>query len=598
MNIWKKAPIAARLAVFAAILLGALSSAIVAPTPAQADKGEEEPTLILLFGAEESLLEAGDVISQQIDAVELLRSYPKEYLQEFPNGEESEAGRLYHVVGDASSDEVVKQIKTIIERHRIQDVAIEAENLAPLFYVPGQVLLTGPEGELEQIVREYGLELIGEKITIPDGEQAKSQRGPQTLQFGVYQIVEGTVQEVVISINELKSSVSSSPNLLTTQGVGYYVNCGGGENDYIFLDDNDHPLTDWRSVSPAIPSNVRDNYGIMGEGVRIAILDNVHTELKHEPSINDVDINVWSGTSWPPLPTPNCHCFSTHGAFVAGLAHAMAPQADIDLLPVLNEEGVGDLARLAHAIYAFTDQIITNPPENGAVINLSLTIEANQYTQLPANAILDPGVELLESSLENADQAGIVIVAAAGNNYDNSVPHLANLQPNIISVGANYRNEKSCFSNSGIVYAPGGGGGTISAGNPSSIDCSNDLQVDYLVNDCSLYGQNQDYCVRSWVWDATLEVPGWVIGANAGTSFSAPQVTGLVALYLQTESWDTPFNVRTAILNGATGSSYITQCATNTSSGISTPIGINPPICGIMNVQNTLGIPIGPASKN
>lgn len=591
MNIWKKARFVAKWAVFMAILLGALSSAIVAPTPAQAEKGKEEPTLILLFGAEESLQQAGELISQQIEAVELFRTYPSEYLQEISNGEESEVGDLYRLIGDASFDDVVEQLQEVIEGNEIQDVAIEVENLAPLFYVADQILLTGPEGELEQIVREYGLELIGEKITIPTishGERTKSQRGAltaQNLQFAAYQIADGTVQEVVTSINELESNVSSSPNLLTTQGVGYYVACGGGEDQYIFLDDNGSPLTDWRSVSPAIPSNVRDNYEIMGEGVRIAILDNVHSKLENEPLINDVDINVWSGTSWPPLPTPECHCFATHGAFVAGLAHAMAPQADINLLPVLNKEGVGDLARLAHAIYAFTDQVIIDPPTNGAVINLSLTIEATQYTQLPANAIIDPGVELLESSLENADQAGIVIVAAAGNNYDDSAPHLANLQQNIISVGANYRNEKSCFSNSGMIYAPGGGGGTMGTGNPSTIDCSNDLQVDYLVNDCSLYGQNQDYCVRSWVWHDDY---GWVIGANAGTSFSTPQVAGGAALYLHQQSGATPTQVRTAILNGATGSAYITQsqCATNM------------PNCGIMNIQNTLGIPIGPVPLN
>ncbi|MFO0961634.1 MAG: S8 family serine peptidase [Phycisphaerales bacterium] len=83
-----------------------------------------------------------------------------------------------------------------------------------------------------------------------------------------------------------------------------------------------------------------------------------------------------------------------HGTFVAGLIHAVAPQATILPIAVLNSDGVGDLfgiaKGMAHAIDAGAD-----------VINMSL---GSTYSSV-----------LLSDMVREADDAGAVVVGAMGN---------------------------------------------------------------------------------------------------------------------------------------------------------------------------------------
>jgi subtilisin family serine protease len=119
------------------------------------------------------------------------------------------------------------------------------------------------------------------------------------------------------------------------------------------------------------------------------------------------------------------------------------------------------------------------------------------------------------------NQLGAVIVAAAGNDsaerYGNLPMNVPARFPEVIGVGAsNVRGEISNFSNLGDILAPGGG----------------HTEPDYPFTDIKTYVEPGEdlspYSVISLVPEAEDNRDGlafWV-----GTSFSAPLVSGLVAL--------------------------------------------------------------------
>ncbi len=88
-----------------------------------------------------------------------------------------------------------------------------------------------------------------------------------------------------------------------------------------------------------------------------------------------------------------------HGTFVAGLVRLVAPEARILPIRILDDDGTGDSWALVKGVYYAIDRGVE-------VINLSLrsTVESS----------------LLDEALEEAEDHGIVVVAAAGNlNRDN-----------------------------------------------------------------------------------------------------------------------------------------------------------------------------------
>lgn len=142
-------------------------------------------------------------------------------------------------------------------------------------------------------------------------------------------------------------------------------------------------------------------------------------------------------------------------------------------LQVIDDDGYGNTLTLSRAIQYAVDQGVD-------VINLSLGSESND---LYLKAVIDQAID-----------AGVVIVASSGNDSCNCIRYPANF-PEVVSVGAvNQSGVKSSFSNSGAnldIVAP---------------------------------GEN----MRSAVWvDGSTST--YVTGIN-GTSFSAPIVSGLLAL--------------------------------------------------------------------
>jgi len=230
-------------------------------------------------------------------------------------------------------------------------------------------------------------------------------------------------------------------------------------------------------------------------------------------------------TNYPvPAADNSARDLSNHGLFAAGLAHAVAPAAEIQLIRVLNQNNKGDLFTLNQALFDF---ILANMPGQrpegllGVAINLSLGIRVPPDE---AGFNLPVGVQSLRDVLRVAHCAGIVVVAAAGNDSANRPqPEPAQLPANwlpIIGVaGSNQAGQRGCFSNRGDLAAPGGDG------RPDRQDPSRCVPAN-------------DACDNE---DCPTAIIGPVLKTNdntgfaywSGTSFAAPLVAGLAALVME-----------------------------------------------------------------
>jgi len=148
---------------------------------------------------------------------------------------------------------------------------------------------------------------------------------------------------------------------------------------------------------------------ITGTGVDIAIIDTGidkdHPDLAVAGGINfvrkgrRVDPDKWDDDNG-------------HGTHCAGIAAALdndigvigvAPGASLIAVKVLDRSGSGYLSDIVDGIYWAAD--------NADVINLSLGIDKETLDQYPNDR------DALQAAVDYADEAGVVVVAAAGNEY-------------------------------------------------------------------------------------------------------------------------------------------------------------------------------------
>lgn len=222
--------------------------------------------------------------------------------------------------------------------------------------------------------------------------------------------------------------------------------------------------------------------------------------------------------------------FPDHGIFAAGLVHAVAPDAKLELVRVLNNDnGRGTLFDLLSALYEFYTRNGDNETLDlhGTVMNLSVGVHHPITPTFASLTVTDtfglPNEVLsLKQILRYGYDHGAVIVAAAGNDFafgedDSTWTETPAAYDFVISVGgSNQVGARSCFSNNGELFAPAGDGADSDCSGPPAENCPTDPTrciVSVLHDDQGITNASFGY---------------WV-----GSSFAAPQVSGLAALAWQ-----------------------------------------------------------------
>jgi hypothetical protein len=225
-----------------------------------------------------------------------------------------------------------------------------------------------------------------------------------------------------------------------------------------------------------------------------------------------VDIPPPGSGGGAPYADPPCSFACGHGTFVAGIAggtsYGVAKGASLKTVGATNCTGDGFGGAIANAV----DQVVARHQQSGrpSVLNISL------HTK-------DAEMDDLDDAVVAAINSGITVVAAAGNDdnapgetpYDYSPTRLGA----VIVVGATtvtdsrwtYSNGGSNYGTALDLFAPGAG--VVSTGTGSDADEA---------------------------------------GPASGTSFAAPIVSGIAAMYLQANPSASPSQVRDAIVNNAT----------------------------------------------
>ncbi len=239
-----------------------------------------------------------------------------------------------------------------------------------------------------------------------------------------------------------------------------------------------------------------------------------------------------------------------HGLFAASLIYGVAPEADIHLVRVLRDDGYGYLHDLLKGMIDAYTNVTSQGDRTPTVFNLSLGLDDPKWPldgeskqaiqeqvcgfyqletcndfpdpQLPLDSNVQPFGTVsatpraaLEAVISLATNAGIVIVAASGNDSDPGEQFPA-VYKSVLGVGAygppageSATVEPACYSNKSDVYAPAGDSGN---------GCNPEILTECEDGTCP-YGV---VGVTGW--------PGhWQTAFWSGTSFAAPLVSGMIA---------------------------------------------------------------------
>jgi hypothetical protein len=262
-----------------------------------------------------------------------------------------------------------------------------------------------------------------------------------------------------------------------------------------------------------------------------------------------------------------------HGLFVAGMIRDIAPTAEVHLIRVLDDTGVGDLATLVDTLRDLPDRLLSGANRGKRlVINLSLIVDVPQRERLLQLQAVAAGAQLpprhrwlldqvasygdLEAGLFEAVAAlaarkDVLVVAAAGNDALGPVPNPAPRPPasfgatlrSVISVASiNSEGEPSDFSNRGNEAQ--NGTGVAAFGGEAHLDSPADSLPEIPDRPVVKGRMNAPVGVFS-----APELPleggsnhtGWVTWA--GTSFSTPIISALAATFWTENPSQTPAEV-------------------------------------------------------
>ncbi len=320
----------------------------------------------------------------------------------------------------------------------------------------------------------------------------------------------------------------------------------------------DAPVRTWMSVSNAASAadqvragspgllGIGSINGVNGQGIGVAVIDsgvNPHPALK-----NKIVANVSLVTGDPSY----LDAFG-HGTHVAGIIAGdgsaassvtslynggIAPGAHIINVRVLGDDGSG----LTSDVIAGIDWSIANRAKyNIRILNLSL---GHRVTE---PAALDP----LDQAVARAVQAGLVVVAAAGNEgvADNGAPIMGGIMvpgnsPLAITVGA--------VNTWGTVARNDDTIATYSSRGPTQYDLAVKPDLAAPGNKIVSLEAAKSYLSRNY---SSLHVAGPSTNAYfklSGTSMATPMVSGAAALLLQGNSGMSGAQLKLALQMGAT----------------------------------------------
>ena len=324
---------------------------------------------------------------------------------------------------------------------------------------------------------------------------------------------------------------------------------------------------------PAVGGDIAYNWGWTGAGIGIAILDSgIHAE---HPDVKGRII--WSENFVPTDPTTDdLYGHGTHVAVAAagnGTAstgnsftvtfRGVAPRAQLVNLRVLDRNGQGTDS----AVIAAIDRAIAlKATYNIRVLNLSLG------RGILEDHTLDP----LCQAVERAWRAGIVVVAAAGNNgRDNSmgtsgygtISSPAN-SPHIITVGA--------MKDMGTATRADDLMTSYSSKGPTLLDQV--VKPDLVApGNLVIAGVSADAAIRTTMPDNVVPVPYYKVNNTmntssvyfrlSGTSIAAPMVAGAAALLLQKAPDLTPDQVKARLMKTASKNFPTTSSSTDPVTG-------------------------------
>ncbi|MCB9420730.1 MAG: S8/S53 family peptidase [Ardenticatenaceae bacterium] len=429
------------------------------------------------------------------------------------------------------------------------------------FFIQDQVIVRGPAAEVEAIIQQIGGTVslqLERRLAFGDLSQALQDCLDPCYDVNIadwvldlYRLT-GTEQDVAAVIQAINQqagpggTVSAEPNWVSGhpwepagspwEPAGSPWEPAGSGSPMSGAQDADPAFFmqqwAWNNIDLPAGSN-----RLMGQGLRIGVFDTSpfgevgatvpaaqSVDWVTEPKPLHLTVKRYALPGDGATAVASQRDLSSHGLFSAGIAHALAPDADIHLIRVLGDDNKGDLFTLLLALFEF---IQANLPENRPVEIMGVVINWSLGIRIPpdeADFGLPREVLSMQDLLRAARCLGMMVVAAAGNDSANlDRPEPANLPanwPSVFGVAASTQaNGRSCFSNRGNIAAPGGngrpGGPNEHRCVPANQNCTSPKCPYSVVGPVMKTGKNSGFIYWS------------------GSSFATPMVAGLAALVME-----------------------------------------------------------------